>query len=66
MYFSNMQVNSIRCWQFQDNEYKLLKKYEFIDIERVFLQYKFENVQNKLEINLSSNLHFSIGDSDHI
>ena len=69
LYFNKIKVNSIRCWQFKNSIYNLLKKHDFINLEKIFLQYKFLDktpTLKNLGIIPSDSLHFSMGDSDSI
>ena len=39
LYFDNMNVNSISCWQFHNNNYKIYRNHGFIKTGNIFLQY---------------------------
>lgn len=69
LYFDNMKVNSVHCWQFQNEYYKICVNHGFINTGSVFLQYNLLDKDLSLpDLSLISpeNLHFALGDSDWI
>ncbi|EMR73406.1 hypothetical protein MCGE09_00449 [Thaumarchaeota archaeon SCGC AB-539-E09] len=69
LFFDNMNVNSVNCWQFQNNYYKIYMNHGFINTGSLFFQYTlFDDNLSLPNSSLFSpeNIHFALGDSDWI